>query len=173
MKSWKKLNSQIAFNCPYLKVLKNQYDTGEGLTIDDYYLVERSDYVVIVAKFQEKFVVVSQYRPGPNKIIYDFSAGWLDPGEEAIQAAKRELAEETGYVGEAQYLGKLMTEPSFLTSTAHIVFIKAFKRQVTHFEKDEVIETQLMSELELKRLITTGQFFNAVALAAFQLYLNK
>ncbi len=55
-----------------------------------------SDAVLIVAKLEDKLVVVNQFRQPIGDQVWELPAGLIDKGETALQAAKREFKEETG-----------------------------------------------------------------------------
>ena len=56
----------------------------------------RSDGVIIYATLEDKVVLVKQYRYPVGGYVYEFPAGLVEPGEDVVSAAKREIFEETG-----------------------------------------------------------------------------
>ena len=56
----------------------------------------KSDGVIVYATFQDKVVLVRQYRYPVGGYVYEFPAGLVEPGEDIVSAAKREIFEETG-----------------------------------------------------------------------------
>jgi len=63
---------------------------------DDTKIGEKVSGVVIAAFKKEKVLLAREFRMGVNKYVYSFPAGLIDDGETPVQAAKRELIEETG-----------------------------------------------------------------------------
>ena len=62
------------------------------------YVIESPDWVNIIALTPSyKIVGIKQYRAGTDEITLEIPGGMIDSGEEPLMAAKRELAEETGY----------------------------------------------------------------------------
>lgn len=61
--------------------------------------------VVIIATLQPtaEILLIRQFRPPVNAFVIEFPAGLVDPGENIAAAAKRELFEETGYIGEVEW----------------------------------------------------------------------
>ncbi len=53
--------------------------------------------VILIVDEKERILLVKQYRLPAQKELWELPAGRLDPGENALQAAKRELREETGF----------------------------------------------------------------------------
>jgi len=83
---------------PWLEVFREAIELPDGRTVDDFYVVEMQDFVVVVAVTPGNEVVVeSLYRHGPGVVTYSMPAGYMLPGEKPLEAAKRELREETGY----------------------------------------------------------------------------
>ena len=83
--------------------------------------------VVIVARTAESgsLIVIEQYRVPFQAAVLEFPAGLLDPGEQAGQAALRELAEETGYRGEVLEIGPAVSTTAGLsTETVQLVQVR-------------------------------------------------
>jgi 8-oxo-dGTP pyrophosphatase MutT (NUDIX family) len=87
--------------------------------------------VVIVARTAESgsLIVIEQYRVPFQAPVLEFPAGLLDPGEQAGQAALRELAEETGYLGEVLEIGPAVSTTAGLsTETVQLVRVRCGER---------------------------------------------
>ena len=68
MKKWKKISFQYLLKTPWLSLRKDKYETPGGEVIDDYYVVERDNFVVIVPKTNDgNYILIKQYRQGPEK----------------------------------------------------------------------------------------------------------
>lgn len=62
---------------------------------------------------EEAFLLVRQHRPTEDQPFYEHPAGMLDPGESPLQAALREVAEETGWLLTEEDLVPLHAEPLY------------------------------------------------------------
>ncbi len=67
----------------------------------DFYIIEAPTWVNVVAVTADNHIVlIEQYRHGIKSVTYEIPGGMVDPGESSLDAAKRELIEETGYSSE-------------------------------------------------------------------------
>lgn len=97
-KAWRVLNEEVLLEAPRLKVTRETVETGDGAIIDDYYQIHMGQAAVIAAQdAQGRYIMLHLYKHGPRKSGLGFPGGGVEPGEDALDAAKRELAEETGY----------------------------------------------------------------------------
>ncbi|MBR7156195.1 MAG: NUDIX hydrolase [Lentisphaeria bacterium] len=60
--------------------------------------------IIAVIEPQNEVLLIRQFRPPAGKMMIEFPAGLIDPGEDAATAAQRELLEETGFEGEVQFI---------------------------------------------------------------------
>jgi len=122
-RNWKVIESEIVFNTKFFKIRKDNCVTPRGVTIDDYYVQELPDSVLIFPiTINEEVLMVSQYRHGVGRVNLDFPAGRLEKNEKPEDGALRELLEETGYKpNRVKYLGKIAMAPDNRTSYMHIV----------------------------------------------------
>ena len=80
-------------------MFRDEYTLPSGTEVDDYYVIERDDFVLVVAEHNDRVALVGQYRPATERYYYSLPGGYLD-GESPEVAARRELLEETGLEGE-------------------------------------------------------------------------
>ncbi len=96
--SWKKIKSEYVLDSKWLKVRKDTVKINDDLVVDDYYVMENNDVVMICPVIDEKYVMLKkEYRYPIDKITLELPGGTFESGnEEPLAAAKRELLEETG-----------------------------------------------------------------------------
>lgn len=92
----KKLGERTAFD-GWRGIVQRTYALPNGREIT--YDVVRNNHFVTVAAFtpRREAILVKQWRPGPERELWSFPEGFLDAAETPVEAARRELLEETGY----------------------------------------------------------------------------
>ena len=97
---WEVLESEYLFKRPWLTARREHVKLPTGAEIQDFYILEYPDFCNVIAITKEgQFVLERQYRHAQQITGYEIPAGCVEPGEDAMEGAKRELYEETGYSG--------------------------------------------------------------------------
>jgi ADP-ribose pyrophosphatase len=123
--------------------------------------------LVIPFLSSDKIIMLRQLRPVIGSYIYELPAGTIDKGESALTCAKREIIEETGYSAKRMSrIGSIYPVPGY--STEKIIIYKAGGLTPTprHAEKDEVIETKVLTRNVVRRLFKSGRIVDAKTIAA-------
>ncbi len=101
---WKKIKEE-PFNAGFRKFLKKTFQLPDG-KIQDFDIKHESPAVCVLALSENNNVIlVKQFRPGMEKILYEMPGGAVDGDEKPIDAIKRELLEETGHTGDIEFVG--------------------------------------------------------------------
>src|SRR3954470_14178294 len=131
-----------------------------------YYQVEsRWDAVVVVPVLDDGRLVLERiYRHPYRDFLLEFPAGGIEPGEDPLHTAKRELAEETGYVAaRAATLGLFEAMPGLLRMRLHIILALGLKTGgASALEAMEIMEVERLTVAEAweraEREATTSSF---------------
>ena len=150
-----KNNQEILVDSQWLKVIRENLLLPSGVTIENFYTVERPAYSAIVPIFSnEDVLLVRQYRHGPKKDILNIPMGVLSNDEKPIAAAQRELQEEVGYVSESvTFISTFDNAPSFLRLECHLFLAQDLReRQSATYDQNEqvtVVRLPLMKAIEM------------------------
>lgn len=171
--SWKVLDQREVFAIPRrLSVVVETVELPDGRQIDDYMQIHLADFVLIFAQTESaEIICLRLYRHGARCVGLEFPAGQMDRGETPLDAARRELLEETGYESsDWEMLG------SIFQSTAHRAgmgrVFRARNAVRTHEPSSEDLETarvELLTGAELVSAMRSGEIVSAPCLAALAL----
>lgn len=136
-------------------------------------VVEHSPSVgVIPVLDDDKILLISQFRHAVSKQLIEIPAGKIEPNESPIDAAKRELAEETGYTGTLKPITKCFLAPSYDTELMHF-FVADNLSKIdipSTMDEDESIETMIVSLQEAIDYCFNGTITDCKTISAILLY---
>ncbi|NEW06163.1 NUDIX hydrolase [Paenibacillus sp. SYP-B3998] len=137
-------------------------------------IVKHPGAVAVIPLLDDKMIVVEQYRKPLEKSQVEIPAGKLDEGEEPLQAALRELEEETGYRSEhVKHVSSFYTSPGFADEIVHLYVAEQLIKGEIHLDEDEFLECEAITLEEAQRYIHEGRISDAktiLAVYAWQLY---
>jgi ADP-ribose pyrophosphatase len=142
-----------------------------------FYYLSSCDWVNVVPITPDrKVVLIRQFRVGVNDFVLETPGGMVDPADPSpLEAAKRELLEETGYSPqEFEPIGR--SHPNPATQNNSIWFFaapEARKSGPQNLDPSEDIEVELVDLLEIDRLIDAGEIDHALVLNAFDFLKRK
>ncbi|MBO0952892.1 NUDIX hydrolase [Fibrella forsythiae] len=172
-KPWTVEESTFVYAEPWLTVRRDAVRLQNGGYIPDYYTLEYPDWINVVAVTKGgELVLLRQYRHGIKQVAYELCAGCVDPGEQPLEAARRELLEETGYGGgEWRLLMTLSANPGTHTNlTYSYLALGVEKRQEPDLELTEEISVHLVELQELLPLLDGGQVLQSLHMAPLLRY---
>jgi 8-oxo-dGTP pyrophosphatase MutT (NUDIX family) len=144
---------------PWMNVLERDVQFTDGGELHTYYAVDQADYVAMFARTPDgRFPVVHQYRPAIEAFSWELPAGMVEPGEDAAETCRRELAEETGFSSRAIHaLGVTAPCTARLANRLHSFFVE-LGEPVANFTPEPGLTVKLVSAAELVELIRSGSF---------------
>jgi 8-oxo-dGTP pyrophosphatase MutT (NUDIX family) len=173
---WQVLASRPLLERRWLSIHEQRIALPQGGEIEEFHLIQAPDWSAVLALTEEgQVVLVEQYRHGAERMSLELPAGVIDPGESPLEAAQRELVEETGYIAsEWQLLHTVNTEPSRHTNRAHFYFASGARRaQDTRFDPSESIEVRLASPAELSQRLDAGEIVHGLHVGAILCALRR
>jgi len=169
-KKWKIRQSKLVLDTKWVKIRQDEVELPKGEIIEDFFVVVRPDIALIfpVTENQE-IVFVRQYRHATGEILLELPAGSFDPEiEDAEVAAKRELAEETGYFAEDLVkLATLYDNPIKDTNQIHLFLAKNVQlKGEQQLDVTEDVEVVLVPVSEVRGKISNGEIRVSGTIAA-------
>jgi ADP-ribose pyrophosphatase len=177
MQTWKTLSRRTVLDCgKFLSVEARAVQLPDGRVIDDWPWAIAPDYVNIPAFTEEgTFLCFRQTKYAIEGTSLAPVGGYLEPGEEPLVAAQRELLEETGYEApDWVSLGSYPVDGNRGLGTAHLYLARGARR-VREPDADDLEEQELLtlSRQEVERALDAGAFKLLPWAAAVALALRK
>jgi ADP-ribose pyrophosphatase len=159
--AWKIVESELVIQTRHLRLRRDTIELPGGELVRDYFVRESRGFSVVFAMTRdERVVLVRQYKHGIGQHLLELPAGAIDPGEEPRACARRELAEETGYVGspaDPEHIGSFVYDPTSSNTRYHLFLARDCKplgRQ--ELDLTERITVELATLAELRRFVGDG-----------------
>jgi ADP-ribose pyrophosphatase len=124
--------------------------------------------VMLAIDEKKRILLVRQYRLPAAKYLWELPAGKVDPGEKPLQAAKRELAEETGYKAKKwKKLASFFVSPGYVEERMTIFRATELTAGDPTPMDDENIESRWFKRKEIAKMIESGKIEDAKTIIGF------
>ena len=166
---WRRLASHAGPELPLFDVRLDDMEHPASGDVLSRLVLSSVDWVNLVAlTATNESVMVRQFRFGVSYPTLETPGGMVDPGEDSLTAARRELVEETGYTGgEWQYLGAVEPNPAIHDHLCHHWLARdVIRTRAPENTAGEHIEVVLMDEDGVRRAVQDGTIRHALALSA-------
>ncbi len=165
----KVLRSKVVYEAPVFYVTSEKVKEPSGVTARRD-LIRHPGSVVIMPIDETgknpRVLLVKQYRYAAGRDIWEFSAGRIDEGENALAAAKRELIEETGYrAREWKRALFFYSSPGFLDETMSVYLARDLVKGKATPEEDERITLRWFAIDKAVEMVMRGEIIDAKAIA--------
>ena len=177
MQQWKTVaRERVAKFGKYLTVERRTIELPDGRTIADWPWLIMPDYINVVAVTdEEQFVCFRQVKYAVDGTSLAVVGGYLEPGEEPLAAAQRELREETGYAADEWIaLGHYVVDANRGGGSGY-AFLARGARYVGHSVSDDLEEQELLllTRDQVETALSTGELKAMPWTAAIALALLK
>lgn len=173
---WKTLESRYLIKRPWLTARVDKVLLPTGAVIDEYYVLEYPDWINTIAITKDgKFVFVRQYRYAIGKTVNELCAGVVEKNEDPMDAAKRELSEETGYGGgKWSHWMDISANPSTHTNLTHCFLATDVEKLCApHLDETEDVKMELFTREEVWKMLNRGEIWQSLMAAPLWKYFCK
>jgi ADP-ribose pyrophosphatase len=173
------LSSKVVYSGRLFRVLHDKIIEPDGHH-NERDVIRHNGSVVILAVDDTKsrknpwIVIERQYRHAANQYLWELPAGKLEPGEEPLTGAQRELAEETGYRAKKwKPLVEYYASPGFLGESMKVFLAEGLEAGEARPEEDECIEFRLVRLSDVLKMIDKGAILDGKTLTSVLLYARR
>ena len=175
---WTVESSKKVFDCRIFSIWES-YCRSPDNELRTYTVINACDWAITIPVLHSEngsqFVMVRQWRHGARELSLEFPGGVFEPKEKPVDAAARELQEETGYrPGKIRKIGEMSPNPAMMTNRVHFFLaedlVNTGKQEL---DTDEYLETILVDVDEVIKNMGKPPYLHALMGTAMALYLQN
>lgn len=172
LKRWKTLNHKTLFKNKYWSYELKMFDLGDGVE-REYHYVHTLGSTMIIPKFEEKFILVEQYRYLNDLISIEFPCGSIENDFCELSNAKKELEEETGFSSdELIKIGYFSPYNGVADELCFVYFTDKLVKINSQPDETEEFKTLFLNEKEIEDLISSNTIWDGMTIAAWKIFQN-
>lgn len=162
----KTLKSERIYEGKIINLRRDRVTVAHG--VSDREIVEHNGGAVVAALTDAgNLVMVRQYRKPAERVMLEVPAGKIDPGEQPIDAAKRELKEETGYTAkQIELLADFYPSVGYSEEVLYLYLCTGLTPGETNFDENEAIDVEEYPVDTLFSMAMAGKIHDAKTLIA-------
>ncbi len=156
IKKWRIVGSEYLIRRPWLTARKDKVELPDGRVNDEYYVLEYPTWVNVLAIVDDGlYVMAEQTRHGLGDVYTELCAGVAESGETPIEAARRELLEETGFGGGKWRLLNIISQnPATCTNLTYCFLAEGVSRiGAQRLDATEDINVRLLTDAEVLSML--------------------
>lgn len=173
---WTTLERRRLADCsPWLELWSERVQLPDGRIVEDFYRIDQPDYAMVLPLAGDgRILALWHYKHGPGRVHLNLPAGYLEPGDEPLEAARRELLEETGHEAERwQRLGAFCVDGNRGCGQAHLYLASGLRAVQEPDSGDlEEMELEFISIDAMRKYLAAGVIGTLGAAAAIGLGLD-
>ena len=162
-------SSREVYQCSLFRVTEDRaVDNKSGFKIKRAVVRHAGSAVMMAVDGRDRILLVRQYRLPAEQYLWELPAGKLDPGEKPLQAAKRELAEETGYKARTwKKLVSFFPSPGYVGEKMTIFLATDLTKGEASPMEDERIEAGWFTPRQVEDMIRSGKIEDGKTIIGF------
>jgi ADP-ribose pyrophosphatase len=162
------LTSKQVYEGYYLKLIQDQVQLPDGNTAGREYLIHPGAVAIVPILPDGRILLERQFRYPLHQAFIEIPAGKLDPDEDTLTCAKRELEEETGFVAnEWLFLGKIHPIISHSTEFIDIYLAKGLSKTRANLDEGEFLDIFGATQKEIAKWIKDGLITDVKTIISF------
>ena len=167
------LSSEELFHGNVFDVKRERVREPGGIETTREFVVHSGSVVILPVLEDGSILLVCQYRHSVGDYLWELVAGRMEPGENALAGAKRELLEETGYTARSwQKILDVFPTPGFVSEKMIVYVARNLRAGTARPEDDERIVTKAFPTRDLEEQIRTGKLRDAKSVAGILYYMR-
>lgn len=165
------ISSREVFKNKLFTVIDEVAHDPDGFEIHRSIVRHPGSAVMMAVDRDQRILLVKQFRLPAEAYLWELPAGRLDPGESPLQAAKRELREETGYeAADWTNLASFWASPGYVAEKMNVFLATSLSEGKQEPMEDERIEIRWFSKAEVGRMIREGEISDAKTIVGYFMY---
>ena len=168
------ISSREVFKNKLFTVVDEVAHDPDGFEIHRAIVRHPGSAVMMAVDEDGRILLVRQFRLPAEQYLWELPAGRLDPGESALQAAKRELREETGFqAANWTDLASFWASPGYVAEKMNLFLATGVSGGKQEPMEDERIEVHWFAEAEVRKMIRDGEIDDAKTMIGYFMYLER
>lgn len=176
MEEIKRIRRELIYKGSIIDYYKDTMAIPNGNVVKWDHIEHKGAAAVIPVLEDGRLVLVRQFRNSVNKYTWEIPAGGLNSKEEpTIEAARRELQEETGFTTDKplEFLLSIHTTVAFSNEKIDIYVAHDLKGGLQHLDEDEFVDVAAFTVDQIKEMIYSGKMTDAKTISAVMTYSDK
>jgi ADP-ribose pyrophosphatase len=168
------MTREIVYAGRRIQVALQSHHRPDGQAVTKEIVLHPGAVGILALPDADHLVLLRNYRFPLNETLWEIPAGTLEPDEDLLHAARRELAEETGYQAtEWEKLTAFYSSPGILSEVLHLFVARNLTPGVMHPELDEQMEPQTVPVTQALAWLHDGTIRDAKTIIALLLWQAK
>ncbi|MCL2185187.1 MAG: NUDIX hydrolase [Treponema sp.] len=177
--AWTEESRKKVFDCKIFSIWESYCKSPEiehDKNLHVFSVIEAKDWAIVIPVIEtpevKKFLMVRQWRHGSQCLSLEFPGGVFEPGENAEEAAVRELYEETGFKAQKiKKLGDFSPNPAIMSNKVHFFLAEnLINNGKQKLDEDEFVETEIIDAQEVIQGMGKPPYIHALMGTALSLY---
>ncbi|MBL7573253.1 NUDIX hydrolase [Staphylococcus saccharolyticus] len=165
----KTIDRTVIYNGKIIDLEVHDIELPDGSTSKRELIYHNGAVAVCAVTPENEVLLVKQFRKPIEKPLLEIPAGKLESGEDRIEAAKRELQEETGYIAsDLELITDMYGSPGFSSEKLTIYFANQLTEGEMNLDEDEFVELHKLPIKDVKSMLDNKEIADAKTIIALQ-----